>query len=257
VFTDLHSSGEYIMAQQIRRLIGVIALAATIDLFLLPHVNAQMNEQEFQVGRAREACINQAQKQILTFNKVISTTPIPGSGGRMIGSELMLNVSRAGSTYNVRCRYDNASKVATISSMQDSGGGTSGHSSAPPFIQGNFLGKGRASRSVFGLGQQTDASLNFNQTGKFSLSLAVPPGTGAQVNYNGTITHSRGTNSKNPNSFILDGKVNSFASSASNLRVIDTSGSCKIEVFDARVISTSCDTKVPVSSTRFTGMKQF
>lgn len=237
------------MLKQIHLSIRVTTLAATIGLSLLPHANAQITPQEFQMGRAREACRNQAQQQRLTFNRVVSTEPISGSGGKMIGSEVILNVSRAGSTYDVLCTYDNASRSATISSTQGSGG-----SNLP--TEGNFIGKGLASGSVFGPERETDASLNFN--GKnFSLSLAVPPGTGAQVNYQGKVTRMRGTGSTNSNSFILQGTVRTFASSTNNLQVVNTTGNCTIEVFDARVISTSCNTTARESSTRFRGMNQF
>lgn len=134
-------------------------------------------------------------------------------------------------------------------------GGSSPPSSSTP-TEGSFSGRGQASSSVFGRGQQADASLDFNRNG-FNLALSVPPGTGAQVQYLGTINRLRGTNSDNPNSFVLEGRVQSFASSANNLRVIDTAGTCRIEVSDARITSVSCSANAPSSSTRFTGMSQF
>lgn len=91
----------------------------TIGLSFLSPAYAQMSEQEFQMGRAREACTNQSRNQGLTVNRVISTKPINGSGGRMIGSDVILNVSRQGSTYDVQCRYDNVSRGATISSISN------------------------------------------------------------------------------------------------------------------------------------------
>ncbi len=75
-----------------------------------------MSDQEFQMGRARDACTSQAQRQGLGVNRVVSTVPVNGSGGMMIGSEVTLNVTRRGETYNVRCNYDNSSRRATISS---------------------------------------------------------------------------------------------------------------------------------------------
>lgn len=86
-----------------------------IALSSVPQVNAQMNDQEFQMGRAREACTTQAKAQGLSVNRVVSTVPVNGSGGRMIGSDVTLSVTRRGETYNVRCNYDNASRRATIS----------------------------------------------------------------------------------------------------------------------------------------------
>lgn len=121
---------------------------------------------------------------------------------------------------------------------------------------GSFAGKGRATGAVFGSGRQADASLDFNR-GNFSLGLFVPPGTGAQVRYQGTFNRLQRTSPDNPNSFVLAGQVRSFASSVNNLRVLDTVGSCRIEVFDARITSVSCSTQLPGSSTQFTGMAQF
>lgn len=72
------------------------------------------------MGRAREACTTQAQTQGLTVNRVVSTTPVNGRGGRMIGSDVTMSVTRRGETYNVRCNYDNSSRRATISSTGSS-----------------------------------------------------------------------------------------------------------------------------------------
>jgi hypothetical protein len=95
-----------------------LSLFATVAAFsVVPQSNAQIDDQEFQMGRAREACTNQAKQQGLTFNRVVSSTPVNGSGGHMIGSEVTMNVTRHGETYNVRCNYDNNSGRATISSQ--------------------------------------------------------------------------------------------------------------------------------------------
>lgn len=83
---------------------------------LLSQANAQMSDQEFQMGRAREACTAQAKKQGLNVNRVVSTVPVNGSGGVMIGSNVTLNVTRHGQTYDVRCDYTNNSRTAKISS---------------------------------------------------------------------------------------------------------------------------------------------
>ncbi|MBF2050980.1 MAG: hypothetical protein EDM05_009485 [Leptolyngbya sp. IPPAS B-1204] len=225
--------------------------AAVIGVALAPQGYAQINEQEFQMGRAREACRNQAEQQRLTVNQVVSTMPISGSGGQMIGSDVILNVSRGGNTYDVRCTYDNASRSATIANLPDPNG--SGNSTTVP-TEGSFEGRGLASGSVFGNERETDAMLSFNSTNNFSFSLAVPPGTGAQVNYSGRI---RSTRSTGANSFVLRGQVQRFASSANNLEVINATGTCEIEVFDARVISSTCNTRARDSATRFAGLKQF
>jgi hypothetical protein len=222
-----------------------------LGLLLLPRANAQISEQEFQMGRAREACIEQTRQQSLIFNNVVSTIP-NSSGGQMIGSEVILNVGRAGATYDIQCSYNNASRTATIVSVP---GGSTGNSTSPT-LEGSFSGKGLTSGSVFGKERETDASLNFNGN-NFSFSLAVPPGTGAQVVYSGTITRQRRTGSTNSGSFRLIGRVRSFASSDHDLRVINAAGDCQIEVFDSRVTSSSCNTRVRNSSTYFQGLQQF
>lgn len=243
------------MLKQIHNRLGITALVTAIGLTLPLQGQAQINEQEFQMGRARETCSNQAKQQLLNVRRIVSTTPVSSGSGQMIGSEVILTVSRQGATYNVRCLYDNISRAAIISNVPDSNGTPPGNSGFPP-TEGTFAGRGTASGSVFTAGRQAEATLNFNQT-RFSLFLAVPPGTGTQVNYNGTITRLRGTSPTNPNTFVIDARVQTFASSATNLRVINTSGICRIEVFDARVTSTSCNTSVRNSSSRFQGMQQF
>lgn len=127
---------------------------------------------------------------------------------------------------------------------------------ASPPSQGTLPGRGVASGSVFTRGRMADAVLNFNN-GKFSLSLAVPPGTGAQVNYTGTYNRLQRVGSPNSGSFILEGRIRSFASSANNLRVDNTTGTCRIETFDSLVLISSCNTSIRDSATRFQGMEQF
>jgi hypothetical protein len=51
--------------------------------------------------------------------------------------------------------------------------------------------------------------------------------------------------------------VESFASSLNNRRVVDSTGTCRLEVFDGRIVDISCSTNLPNSTTFFTGMKQF
>lgn len=152
-----------------------------------------------------------------------------------------------------RIRFSYNGNLAT-GTCSGTGGSRPPSGSVP--TEGSFSGRGQASGSVFGRGRQADASLDFNRNG-FTLGLSVPPGTGAQVRYLGTINRLRSTNRNNPNSFVLEGRVQSFASSANNLRVINTAGTCRIEVFDARITSVSCSANAPGSSTRFTGMSQF
>lgn len=227
---------------------------ATIGLTLVPPSDAQITELEFQKGRARTACRNQAEQEGLRVNTITVTIPVTNDGGQMIGSEVIMNVTPRGSSpYDVRCNFDNASGTAIISNLPNSGGGTS----ASPPTQGTFHGRGLARGSVFGTEQATDAELNMNGS-NFSFSLAVPPGTGAQVSYIGTVSRTRRAGSPGSNSgFILQGRVRSFASSANNLQIINATGDCEIEVFDARVISSSCNTRLRDSATRFDGLQQF
>jgi len=239
------------MFKQLQFLIRSTTVVTVVGLFLLPRATAQISEQEFQMGRAREACIAQVQQQSLIFNNVVSTVPTT-SNGQMIGSEVILNVGRTGATYDVRCSYNNASRVATIASTP---GGSSGNTTSPT-LAGTFLGRGLTRGAIFGNERETDASLNLNGN-NFSFSLAVPPGTREQVLYSGTITRQRGTGSTNSSSFRLEGRVRSFASSTNNLQVINATGNCQIEVFDSRVVTSSCNTRVRDSSTTFQGLQQF
>lgn len=225
-----------------------------MGITVAPQVNAQLTEQEFQMGRAREACRNQVEQQSLTLNSIISTMPLSNSSGQMTGSEVILNVSRSGSTYDVRCNYDNASRTATIANLPEESSGSSQSTTLP--TQGTFLGRGLASGAVFVDEQEVDANLNFNGS-NFSYTLAVPPGTGAQVSYSGTISRLRSTGASNAGTFVLQGRVQRFASSADDLQVINATGTCRIEVFDSRIVSTTCNTRARNSKTRFEGLQQF
>ncbi|MGV0028601.1 hypothetical protein [Phormidesmis priestleyi] len=122
---------------------------------------------------------------------------------------------------------------------------------------GTFEGRGIASGSVFTQGRQSNGFLNFNSNSNgFSLSMAATAAQGMEINYNGTITR-RQMGPSGSNSFILEGQVQTFATSTNNLRVVNTFGNCRIEVFDARIISSFCTTNVPNSATRFKGLAQF
>jgi len=229
---------------------------ATIGLTLVPRSEAQITELEFQKGRARTACRNQAEQQGLRVNTIPVTIPVTDDRGQMIGSEVIMNVSHTGSlSYDVRCNFDNTSGTAIISNLSNLGQGL-GTSDSPP-TEGIFQGRGLARGSVFGNEQNTDAQLNLNGS-NFSFSLAVPPGTGAQVNYIGTVNRTRQAGSSRSNrGFILQGRVRSFSSSVNGLQIINVTGNCDIEVFDARVISSSCNTRLRDSATRFDGLQQF
>lgn len=230
-----------------KRICLLLGTAALTTFSWLP-AQAQLDQEEFLMGRAREACRNQAAQQSLTVNQVLATTPIR-TNGQTTGAEVLMNVSRGGSNLEARCTFDTIAQTTTIT--------TSGGSANVP-ASGNFDGRGLARGSVFGDERQADSNLTFNSSSNaFSFSLFVPSGTAEQVNYNGTISQVRGTRSNDPNSFVLEGQVNSFASSANGLRVVDTTGSCRIEVFDARIVSASCNSRAANSTTSFEGLVQF
>lgn len=226
--------------------IGLLLGTAVLTMTGLPSAQAQLSQEEFMMGRAREACRNQAAQESMTVNRVFYTTPVR-TNGQVTGAEVAMEVSRSGSNLNARCTFDSVSQTTTIA--------TSSSGSAPS--EGTFEGRGLTRGAVFGDERQTDANLSFNSSSnRFSFSLFVPPGTAEQVNYNGTISRLRSIDA-NTNSFVLEGAVQSFATSANGLRVAETSGTCRIEMFDARIISSNCNTRVSNSRTVFEGLNQF
>lgn len=121
--------------------------------------------------------------------------------------------------------------------------------------QSSFQGRGVAQGSAFTRGRNATVSLTIDGS-NFGIELAEPPGTRARVQYRGSIIR-QNNGPANSNSFTLDGRVRSFNSSA-NLRVLNnTTGTCRVEVFDARVISSTCNAVADDSSTRFLGLEQF
>jgi hypothetical protein len=117
-----------------------------------------------------------------------------------------------------------------------------------------FEGRGVAHGSVFSRGRNVNGSLTINQ-GRFDYNIAQPPGTRIRVRYQGAVA--RQTPGSTPNSFVLDGRVQTFDSSASTRIFNNTTGTCRIEVFDARVISSTCRSVAPDSKTDFLGLEQF
>ena len=90
----------------------------------------------------------------------------------------------------------------------------------------------------------------------FGLELAEQARNGARVQYRGMLTR-QPNSSTNSGSFTLNGRVRSFTTST-NLRVINnTTGNCRIEVFNSIVTSSNCNTVAPDSSTQFLGLEQF
>jgi uncharacterized protein YxjI len=144
-------------------------------------------------------------------------------------------------------------EVAVVYDGQSGSGSCSFNDDSGVPTAGTFAGRGDASGSVFERSQSVDATLNFSQD-DFSLSLAVPSGTGNEVFYRGVITQRESTGT---NSFQLETQVQSFASSANNLQAMDTDGSCRIEVFDSRVTAALCNVDVLDGNTQFTGMAEF
>ncbi len=121
--------------------------------------------------------------------------------------------------------------------------------------QPSFQGRGVANGAAFTRGRNANVALTV-ESGNFGLELSEPPGTRARVQYRGSVVR-QVNDSANPNSFTLDGRVRSFTSS-SNLRVLNnTTGTCRIEVFDSRVVSSTCNSIASDSSTRFLGLEQF
>jgi hypothetical protein len=126
---------------------------------------------------------------------------------------------------------------------------------------GSFQGRGVAQGAVFSQGRNAEVSLTLDRD-NFGLEMTQFRGThtenqsSARIQYRGAV--SRRTNATSgPNSFTLTTRVRSFDSSE-NLRIItNTTGTCRIEVFDARVIYINCNTVADNSSTRFLGLEQF
>jgi hypothetical protein len=242
------------MLKPISILTGAIAAFA-----LLPQAQAQITQQEFQMGIARDACVAQAQQEAFVFNNFLATSPTFDRNNQMTGSVVTFNASRNGRAYLIECRYNNASRSATINAR--SLGTPPGNGSALP-TEGSFQGRGLVSGSVFGAERPTDAFLTFNAN-NFSFSLATLEGGGttaggAELNYNGTVVSLDSTRaSGGAGNFILRGRVNTFASSANNLQVFEAPGTCQIEVADGRVIASDCSTSFRDSTTRFDGIPQF
>ncbi len=63
------------------------------------------------------ACRSEAEAQLLTVRGVASTQEIPGSGGRIVSENVMLDVSRGGQNFTVRCAYTRDSGQARIMTL--------------------------------------------------------------------------------------------------------------------------------------------
>jgi hypothetical protein len=58
-----------------------------------------------EAARAERACRAVAADRGLAVNAIADNREVLGSGGVVIGRDVMLNVTRAGQTYTVRCSY--------------------------------------------------------------------------------------------------------------------------------------------------------
>lgn len=246
------------MKLQNRFLAGCATFAIALSLAPLPEAIAQSQEEQMEL--ARQACVAEAERQTFTVNSVVSSTPIM-NGGRMTGTQVVLNVGRQGGTADLRCTYNNASQTATLSSIPNQGGSSN---PAPPNrptpTQGTFQGRGVARGSAFTRGRNANLTLLI-EGDNYSLELLEAGGSQsrnrARVQYRGTITRRRDADSRNPNSFSLEMRVRSFDSSTSLRVVTNTTGTCRLEVFDARVVTSNCRTAVSDSTTEFLGLEQF
>jgi len=122
-------------------------------------------------------------------------------------------------------------------------------------VEGTMPGRGLTTGSIFSIGRQSDAFLTFNNNG-YSLSLAARYAPGLEVNYSGTITR-RLPGTRGVNGFVLETQIDRFASAQNGMRVMNTSGTCHIEVFDALVVIADCTPQVRDGATQFRGMEQF
>jgi hypothetical protein len=131
---------------------------------------------------------------------------------------------------------------------------------------GTFPGRGIASGSKFSIGRQADAVLSFsNANNNFSISIAATVAEDLELMYQGTITR-KTTGTRGINSFILETQVDSFVSSLNNYQIFDATGTCRIEVFNDLVVSSSCNADAPAFptdllepglSSDFRGIEQF
>jgi hypothetical protein len=129
-----------------------------------------------------------------------------------------------------------------------------------PAGEGTFSGIGVAT-----VGRQADAVLNFNTSNNFSLSLSATGADTLEMTYQGTVTR-QSASSLGASGFVLETRVNSFASSLGDWQVFDATGTCRIEVLASRVVSSTCNVTAPAFpadltvsglSTEFLGMDQF
>lgn len=116
----------------------------------------------------------------------------------------------------------------------------------------SMQGRGIAQGSAFTGGRTANTALTIDGN-SFGLEIVEPPGTRARVQYRGAVIRRNG----NSSSFTLDGRVQTF-NSTDNLRLRGTTtGTCRIEVSNSIVTSSTCNTVTDNSGTRFLGLEQF
>jgi hypothetical protein len=123
-----------------------------------------------------------------------------------------------------------------------------------------FQGRGVAQGAAFSQGRNANVSLTLDGN-NFGLEMTEPQAANrsrapGRVQYRGAIVR-RTPNSGGPNNFTLTTRVRSFDSSEIFRVLPNTTGTCRIEVFDARVIYSNCTTVADDGSTRFLGLEQF
>lgn len=123
-----------------------------------------------------------------------------------------------------------------------------------------FQGRGVTQGAAFSRGRNANVSLTLDRD-NFRLEMTEIQATSrnrapGRVDYRGAIVR-RNPDSSSPNSFTLTTRVRSFDSSEIFRVLPNTTGTCRIEVFDARVIYSNCTTVADDGSTRFLGLEQF
>jgi hypothetical protein len=75
------------------------------------------NVAETREGHARDACRNAVQVEGLTVLAITEVRSVTGSGGMVIGSDVILRASRGGTVMDVRCSFTEASRTAVLSEV--------------------------------------------------------------------------------------------------------------------------------------------
>lgn len=85
----------------------------------LPSVEAAIapNIADRPEGRARDICRNEAQANLLTVLAVRDLRPVSGSGGQVIGTDMILTVRQGPTVSDIRCSFTDASRRAVLSEV--------------------------------------------------------------------------------------------------------------------------------------------